>query len=221
MTPENKRRLFWEILVGGIIVLSVLLLYATGKAEQIASRFTTESSIVASEINKDKSTNTETKMQNHIVLETNKGNIEIELFADKAPNTVANFMKLAGERFYDGTRFHRIIKDFMIQGGDPLSRDATAQSRWGTGGPGYQFADEINDVKIVKGILAMANAGPNTNGSQFFIVTAEATPWLDGKHTAFGRVISGMDIVLKIENMRTGQADRPVEDVVILRATVK
>src|SRR3989344_1738446 len=121
-----------------------------------------------------------------VVLKTNKGDITIELFADKAPKTVENFIKLSGEGFYNETKFHRIIKGFMIQGGDPLTKDDTKMAMWGTDGPGYQFADEINEVKLMRGFIAMANSGPNTNGSQFFIITAEATPWLDGKHTAFG-----------------------------------
>ena len=143
-------------------------------------------------------------------MKTNIGDINLELFADKSPETVANFTKLAGEGFYDGTRFHRIIPDFMIQAGDPNSRDDDARATWGTGGPGYQFADEINDVALVEGVLAMANAGPNTNGSQFFIVTAESTPWLDGKHTAFGRVTTGMEVVKTIEAAPTGPGDQPV-----------
>ena len=138
-------------------------------------------------------------------MQTNKGTIEIELFDDDAPKTVANFTKLAGDGFYDGVIFHRIIPDFMIQGGDPTGT--------GSGGPGYQFEDEFNEQKIVRGALAMANAGPNTNGSQFFIVTAEACPWLDGKHTVFGRVSGGMDVVDAIEQVSTGPGDRPHDDV--------
>ena len=152
--------------------------------------------------------------KNIAVFNTNKGIFEIELFKDKSPKTVENFIKLAKEGFYNGTRFHRVIKDFMIQGGDPLSKDLMQKNAWGTGGPGYTFKDEINDVLLTRGILAMANAGPDTNGSQFFIVTAEATPWLDGMHTAFGRVISGMDIVLEIGNVET-QLDVPLQDVII------
>ena len=138
-------------------------------------------------------------------MQTNHGVIEIELFDDDAPKTVENFKKLARDGFYDGVIFHRVIQDFMIQGGDPTGT--------GTGGPGYQFEDEFNDNKVVRGALAMANAGPNTNGSQFFIVTAEATPWLDGKHTVFGRVTSGMDVVDAIEQVETGSGDKPREDV--------
>ena len=145
-------------------------------------------------------------------LETNHGAIEVELFDDDAPKTVANFRKLAADGFYDGAIFHRVIKDFMIQGGDPTGT--------GTGGPGYTFEDEINDHKIVRGALAMANAGPNTNGSQFFVVTTDAAPWLDGKHTVFGRVTGGMDAVDAIEAQPTGRGDRPVDDCVIERVTL-
>lgn len=152
----------------------------------------------------------------NVIFKTNKGDIEIELYTEKAPETVANFVKLANEDFYDGTKFHRVIKDFMIQGGDPLSKNDEVKNSWGTGGPGYMFKDEINDIKLVRGVLAMANAGPNTNGSQFFIITLEATPWLDGKHTAFGKVISGMDIVDTIENTEVeGPGNVPVEDMII------
>jgi peptidyl-prolyl cis-trans isomerase B (cyclophilin B) len=142
-------------------------------------------------------------------MQTNEGTIGIELFDEDAPKTVANFKKLADDGFYDGLIFHRVIKDFMIQGGCPQGT--------GTGGPGYTFEDEFNDHKIERGALAMANAGPNTNGSQFFIVTTEAAPWLDGKHTVFGRVTEGMDAVGAIEGARTGANDRPVEDQKIER----
>ena len=134
-------------------------------------------------------------------MQTNHGTIEIELFDEDAPKTVENFKKLAQEGFYDGVIFHRVISDFMIQGGDPTGT--------GSGGPGYQFEDEFNDHKVERGALAMANAGPNTNGSQFFIVTADACPWLDGKHTVFGRVTDGMDAVDAIERLPTDSRDRP------------
>jgi cyclophilin family peptidyl-prolyl cis-trans isomerase len=140
-------------------------------------------------------------------MRTTEGVIVFELFDDDAPETVANFKKLASEGFYDALTFHRVIKDFMIQGGCPIGT--------GTGGPGYTFEDEINDHKIVRGALAMANAGPNTNGSQFFVVTTDAAPWLDGKHTVFGRVTDGMDVVDRIENAPTVGADRPAEPVII------
>jgi peptidyl-prolyl cis-trans isomerase B (cyclophilin B) len=140
-------------------------------------------------------------------LHTNHGTIALELFDDDAPKTVANFHKLASEGFYDGVIFHRVIRDFMIQGGCPQGT--------GTGGPGYTFEDEINDHKVVRGALAMANAGPNTNGSQFFIVTTGEAPWLDGKHTVFGRVSDGMDAVDAIEELPTGANDRPLDPPVI------
>src|SRR6478736_8654925 len=131
---------------------------------------------------------------------TNRGAIGVELFDADAPKTVENFLKLSSDGFYDGVIFHRVIPDFMIQGGDPTGT--------GTGGPGYQFEDEINPNLVVRGALAMANAGPNTNGSQFFIVTAEACPWLDGKHTVFGEVSEGMDVVDRLEAVPTGAGDR-------------
>lgn len=162
-----------------------------------------------------------TKPMTTVVMTTNKGAITIELFADTKPNTVANFVKLANEGFYNGTRFHRVIKGFMIQGGDPLSKDMTKQAYWGTGGPGYQFADEIGtDNKNVIGSISMANAGPNTNGSQFFINTADNS-FLNPKHTAFGRVTAGMEVVTAIENTKTGASDRPVEDMIIEKIEVK
>lgn len=146
---------------------------------------------------------------------TSKGTILVELFSDKSPQTVENFINLAKSNFYDGTRFHRVISNFMIQGGDPISRDVTQKLRWGTGGPGYTFKDEFNDIKLVRGSFAMANAGPNTNGSQFFIVTAKETPWLDGKHTNFGKIIDGMDVVDSIEKTPTDDSDHPIDDVII------
>ena len=148
-------------------------------------------------------------------IKTNLGDITVKFYNEDAPKTVANFVSLAESGFYDGTKFHRVIKDFMIQAGDPLSKDDSLKSQWGTGGPNYRFEDEINSHKLVSGSLAMANAGANTNGSQFFIVTALATSWLDGKHTNFGEVVSGMDVVTKIENTETEGPDRPVTDVII------
>ena len=155
------------------------------------------------------------------VLKTSEGDIEVVFFGEKAPNTVKNFLTLAQAGFYDGTRFHRVIKGFMIQGGDPLSKDDAEQARWGTGGPNYAFADEINDEKIVRGVLAMANAGPDTNGSQFFIVTAPATPWLDGKHTVFGKVVKGMEVVDRIESTQTGERDIPKVPISITEIVLK
>ena len=142
-------------------------------------------------------------------LHTNHGAIELDLFDGDAPRTVDNFRTLATDGFYDGVIFHRVIADFMIQGGDPTGT--------GTGGPGYTFEDEFNDQPVVRGALAMANSGPNTNGSQFFIVTADACPWLDGKHTVFGRVTDGMDVVDEISEVETGANDKPREAVTIDR----
>lgn len=175
------------------------------------------------------------------VIETSKGTIKVELYPDVAPKTVENFIKLANEGFYNGTKFHRVIKDFMIQGGDPLSVDDTKKDSWGTGDPGYKFNDEINpwelgvdasaikllqdqgytynkDLKSMKnlpGSIAMANSGPNTNGSQFFIITRDPQPQLDGKHTVFGKVTEGMDIVLSIAEVSVDEKDRPLENVTI------
>jgi cyclophilin family peptidyl-prolyl cis-trans isomerase len=145
-------------------------------------------------------------------MHTNHGPIVLELHDDDAPKTVENFLKLSRDGYYDGLTFHRIIPDFMIQGGCPQGT--------GTGGPGYEFEDEINDHKIMRGALAMANRGPDTNGSQFFIVTTGEAPWLDGKHTVFGRVDSGLETVDAIEAVETGPGDRPVEPVVIERVEV-
>src|SRR6059036_2206276 len=142
-------------------------------------------------------------------MHTNHGAIELEFFDEDAPKTVENFKKLAGDGFYNGVIFHRIIPDFMVQGGDPTGT--------GSGGPGYTFEDEFNDQKVERGALAMANAGPNTNGSQFFIVTADACPWLDGKHTVFGRVTDGMDVVDQISRVPKDARDRPNDPVVIER----
>ena len=142
-------------------------------------------------------------------MHTSQGPIELELHDEDAPKTVQNFKDLAGKGYYDGLIFHRVIADFMIQGGCPEGT--------GTGGPGYTFEDEFNDHKVVRGALAMANAGPNTNGSQFFIVTTDAAPWLDGKHTVFGRVTGGMEAVDGIEGVEKGPGDRPVEPQLIER----
>jgi len=149
-------------------------------------------------------------MANRIAnIKTNHGTIRFELLEADAPKTAENFIQLAGRGYYNGVIFHRVIKGFMIQGGDPTGT--------GRGGPGYQFEDEFNQHKVDRGALAMANAGPNTNGSQFFIVTADACPWLDGKHTVFGQVTNGMDVVNAISAVETDAADRPHESVVIER----
>jgi len=199
-----KREVNPFLAIGIIASLAFLtvLFYFTHKSEDVADHMAT-------------TTNKRTIMQyKSATLETSKGNIEIEFFTDKAPNTVANFIKLAEQDFYDNTKFHRVIKGFMIQGGDPLTKNDNTDG-YGTGGPNYTFNDEINDEKLVKGVIAMANRGPNTNGSQFFIITAVSTPWLDGKHTAFGKVVKGMDIVNAIENSQTGDRDIPLQPIVV------
>ncbi len=152
------------------------------------------------------------------VMSTSEGEITLELYPDDAPKTVASFVKLANDGYYDGLTFHRIIKDFMIQGGCPHGT--------GTGGPedkgyeGYPFEDEFNQHKVERGALAMANAGPNTNGSQFFIVTTASAPWLDGKHTVFGKVVDGMDTVDKLEGLKTDGMDRPVDGALIEKVSI-
>ena len=147
------------------------------------------------------------------ILHTSAGAVTVELFDEDAPKTVENFRKLAADGFYDGLIFHRVIPDFMIQGGCPEGT--------GRGGPGYTFEDEANEHRIVRGALAMANAGPNTNGSQFFIVTTDEAPWLDGKHTVFGAVSDGMDAVSAIEASDTGPGDKPVDDQTIERVELR
>ena len=146
-------------------------------------------------------------------MKTSKGDIEIELFDDDAPKTVDNFVNLVQSGYYDGLVFHRIIEDFMIQGGCPRGD--------GTGGPGYEFEDEANDHRIVRGALAMANRGPNTNGSQFFIVTADECPWLDGKHTVFGRIAGNMDVIEAIATVKTDRSDRPKDAITINEIVVE
>lgn len=156
-----------------------------------------------------------------VVMQTNVGDITLEIFENMVPATADNFLKLSSEGFYDGVRFHRVIKDFMIQGGDPLSKDINNRAVWGTGGPGYQFADEITPSnRNDKWTISMANAGPNTNGSQFFINVADNN-FLDTKHTVFGRVVDGEDVVEKISLVDTDQRDAPIEDVIIEKINIK
>lgn len=204
------------IILGSLLVVSGIFYIANKKLgvqkrENNANKITTAS-------NATEATNQGVSPQEETfaIIKTNLGDIKLELFTKDAPKTVENFLKLSKNGFYDGVKFHRVIKGFMIQGGDPNSKD----NNWsddGIGGPGYTFEDEINPNKLVRGTLAMANAGPNTNGSQFFIVTAASTPWLDGKHTVFGQVISGMDVVLKIENVSTDKTrgNHPIKDISI------
>ncbi len=210
---ENKQTI-WIIGVGLLVIVVALGLFYLGDPER---------PIKNKQVNNVNNIKMETQVENSVApvatnvvtLKTTKGDIAIELYGNEARKTVDNFIKLSSEGFYNGTRFHRVIKDFMIQGGDPLSKDDTKSAMWGTGGPGYKFGDEINKIKLVRGIIAMANSGPNTNGSQFFIVTLEETPWLDGKHTAFGKVVSGMDVVDAIENTETAPGDRPLVPITI------
>jgi cyclophilin family peptidyl-prolyl cis-trans isomerase len=206
-----------------VALLAFLFLgYRLIKFTQKPDMTTTNDSSLVDSGTKDLLNSTDIKPMVNVVMKTSMGDIGLELYRDKAPKTVDNFVKLARSGFYDGTLFHRVIKDFMIQGGDPNSKNSD-WSTHGMGGPGYSFEDEINDVKLVRGVLAMANSGPNTNGSQFFIVIAQATPWLDGHHTAFGKVTSGMDVVSNIENVEIDKSagDHPVQDVKVLGVEVK
>ncbi len=179
------------------IVFLVLLIFAVYQLNIAMNKNSENNNVSVNDVVNEN--NSEENKKNKIaVIETNKGNIKLELFTNDAPKTVENFMKLASENFYDEIKFHRVISDFMIQTGDPLSKDDDPAND-GTGGPGYSFEDEINSHKIEVGSLAMANSGPNTNGSQFFIVTERAQPHLDGKHTVFGKVLEGMEVVRNIE----------------------
>ena len=183
--------------------------------------------VIASGTNNNKSNQVKTINQNIMIenkkmvtIETNLGNIEIELYSDQVPKTVENFINLAKNGFYNGTKFHRVIKGFMVQGGDPYTKGEDT-SVYGTGGPGYKFNDEPNDLPMTRGMLAMANSGPDTNGSQFFIITAPETPWLVGKHTVFGKVVSGMDTVDKIENSKVNESDLPISPVIVNKIILK
>jgi cyclophilin family peptidyl-prolyl cis-trans isomerase len=181
---------------------------SSSSAMAVASATMVEADTKAKIINKNKTMQT-------IIMKTNKGDITLELNAAITPNTVANFVKLANDKFYDGVKFHRVIKGFMIQSGDPNSKNDNAKNTWGMGSPGYKFADEIvAGNSNVAGTISMANSGPNTNGSQFFINTVNNS-FLDGKHTVFGKVVSGQDIVQAIEGVKTGEADRPADSVII------
>ncbi len=209
------------LLIIGIIVSIGLISYLTKKPVADDSPINTDPVTVLDKTNININQNNimpetqSTTTATQAIIKTNLGDITVKLYSDDSPKTVANFVKLASAGFYDGIKFHRIIRDFMIQTGDPLTKDDSMKDRWGTGGPGYKFDDEMNNHPLVEGSLAMANSGPNTNGSQFFIVTTAATPWLDGKHTNFGEVISGLDIVNLIENTKTAELDRPINDIVI------
>lgn len=219
----------WGIIVASIIIAAVAVLIFMQKQEDV-SEDTAGPLGTSAEINdaaapetpqSDTAPKTAPAPATGAIIKTNFGEIEVVLFTEEAPKTVENFQKLAETGFYASTKFHRVIKDFMIQGGDPLSKDEGKMAQWGTGGPGYIFADEINSRKIVRGVLAMANAGANTNGSQFFIVTAEAAPWLDGRHTVFGKVVRGMDVADKISFVPVMQNDIPKSPVIVERVVLK
>ncbi len=214
----------WVLLFFSVTIALVSIYYFINLTENEADRFmamTLENTASASKMNKTTNGQSDNVADKIVTLKTNYGEIELELFADTAPNTAANFKKLAESGFYNGVRFHRVIRGFMIQGGDPLSKDSGQKARWGMGGPGYQFNDELTGKeKYSQGTLAMANSGPNTNGSQFFIVTANPAP-LPPSYTVFGKVIKGMEVALIIENVETGPNDQPVQDVVIEKAAVK
>ncbi len=192
------------------------------QADQAAATSPTAPAQTAATNQPQPTTNTP-PMQNitQATLHTSMGDIVIEFYPKQAPNTVANFIKLASSGFYDGTKFHRVIKDFMDQGGDPLTKDDTQQARWGTGGPGYQIPDEISATNSnVVGSVAMANSGPNTNGSQFFI-NAKDNHFLDPNYTVFGHVVSGLDVALAINKVATNSGDRPLTPIVIKSVSVK
>ncbi len=206
------------ILGGGAIILAIAvgLFMFTGNYENGKNALKTNTTPVV-----ENKTLTTPSAFTKATIKTSMGDIKVKLYGADSPKTVENFAKLANAGFYNGVKFHRVIKDFMIQAGDPNSKDDAKMDLWGTGGPGYAFADEFNNHPLVKGSLAMANSGPNTNGSQFFIVTADATPWLNGKHTNFGEVVDGMDVVMKIGTTPTGKADRPLNPVIIQSITVE
>lgn len=219
---------FWKIAaILGVVVILIIIFSTTMQPneEKNDEIMQTENSVAT-----DASTTTEAVTTGEIkssntmsdaVFTTNYGTFTIELAKEKAPKTVANFIKLAQSGFYDGQRFHRVIDGFMIQGGDPLSKDVEKKAMWGTGGPGYQFADEFGQgLSNVVGTIAMANSGPNTNGSQFF-VNVNDNIFLDGKHAVFGHVTSGLDVVMKISKVEKDKGDKPLEDVVIEKVVIK
>jgi len=200
-------------------------IHTLGNNLQVTNQYGTEIANNVSETTTSDSnrpiTNISNKQNMKATIHTNQGNITIEFFGTQAPNTVANFRKLAEQGFYNGVKFHRVIKGFMIQGGDPLTKDDSKKALWGTGGPGYSFADEITSQnRNDAGTISMANAGPNTNGSQFFINVANNN-FLDTKHTVFGKVVAGMDVVTKIENTPTDSTDRPTTAVMIEGITLQ
>lgn len=221
------KKFFSYLILIFVLVVAITLIARSGNTSR-ASEIPSEAAAVESFEDNITTNNNKEIMSNETtnpiaVLQTNYGTIEIELLKDLAPKTVENFVTLSQNNFYDGVRFHRVIEGFMIQGGDPLSKDASMMDRWGTGGPGYTFEDEIHEGNNnLAGTISMANAGPNTNGSQFFINVADNS-YLDDKHTVFGKVISGYDdVVEKISLVDTLPGiNRPVEDVVIEKIEIK
>lgn len=211
-----------------IVIIVIVLLFVLGfggknkKGDVLSSSLAQEendnnqnSQIPTTTKEENNINNSENKKIMYATLKTNMGDIKIEFFETQAPNTVANFQTLAKDGFYNGVKFHRVIKGFMIQGGDPLTKDDSKMAMWGTGGPGYKFDDELTETNSnIIGSISMANAGPDTNGSQFFINTANNN-FLDTKHTVFGKVVAGMDVVTKIENTPTAPGDRPLTPVII------
>ncbi|MEK9175535.1 MAG: peptidylprolyl isomerase [Patescibacteria group bacterium] len=210
------------IIIVAVVIIGGLYFYWAGRANTNSNN----SAVAPIEQEKPiKKSVAESSQAPQILIETNRGNITIELYKDDAPKTVENFVKLANEKFYDGIKFHRVIKGFMIQGGDPLTKDDSQINRWGTGGPGYQFADELNPATksfqagYKRGVVAMANAGPNTNGSQFFIMHTDYP--LPNNYTIFGKVVSGIETVDAIANSPTDQNDRSKSPIVITRVTIE
>lgn len=233
----NDAKLTYGVIAGLVVVLGALAFFLQGNigvggdTDTVATT-TTSGTKTKPNLSPITSTTTSTSTNTmptpsatatKAIIITNKGVIEITFATATAPLAVANFEKLALSGFYDGTRFHRVINDFMIQGGDPLSKDPTKKNLWGTGGPGYTFADEVSPTdQFNQGVVAMANAGPNTNGSQFFIVTAQAgTPWLVGKHTIFAHVTKGLDVALKIQDVQTDGSDKPLQDIVVEKVEIQ
>ena len=204
------KRPFVLFVTFAVVLVVGFFWYLAGRSERLGENLQIDSPAVLG------------KVWGGAVLTTNYGDIEITFFSSKATSTIANFITLASRGFYDGTKFHRVIPGFMIQGGDPLTRGEDS-SVYGSGGPGYTFKDEINNEKMVRGVVAMANRGPDTNGSQFFIITGAETPWLQGKHTVFAKVVRGMDVVQKISQVKTSGAPRdlPIQPVIVSKITLK
>lgn len=215
---------FWQIgaVLVGVVILFVIFGFSD-KTKQTQNPVTEQTNQVVQTEQKATTTITNEQTKKHMIaiFKTSEGEFSLELENEKAPKTVENFTKLAQAGFYDGQRFHRIIDGFMIQGGDPLSKEVSKKAMWGTGGPGYQFADEFGvGLSNVTGTISMANSGPNTNGSQFFI-NVNDNIFLDGKHAVFGKVVSGMDVVMKLSKVPTDQGDKPLVDVVIEKVEIK